>query len=183
MKYAETALLVAVRNRLREVGGFADDACAVEFDEMAPAKTGDVYLAVLPGGWSPGPRHNTSGGVNDLLYSVDVVVIRRIRQVPRDRLRNVFLDHLGGLNETIDIVYPIIDFSYPLLRAANTLIQSATGENDGYDGGFIEPLKFSGVDRRPKQYDGSMFGASSQQPGVALGRTISFSGARRITTK
>lgn len=179
MKYAETALLLAVRDRLIDAAGYSDKSCAVEYDEQLPAIAGDLYVAVMPGGWTPGPRHRTSGGVNDLLYSVDVSVLIRIRAVPRDRRRDVFAMNLDALNERIDEIWPLIDFDYTTINAASTMI---TERNESEEG-FCEPLQFSSVDRRPRLVAGDVYAADSSQAHVALARSINFNGARRITTK
>lgn len=178
MDKAETALLQAVRNRLRSENGYSDEQCEIEFDELAPGTVGDLYVVVLPGGWQPGPRHKTSGGVNDLVYGLDVTVIKRIRHVPRDRTRDVFLNNLDNLNDEIDAIYNAIDFVYAVNDAANTIITNDNGSTEG----FVEPLKFQSVERRPRQVNPELFAAQGTQA-AGLARTISFHGARRITTK
>lgn len=179
MREAEKSLLLAVRNRIRAECGYDDDQCQIEYDEQAPATAGDVYVVVMTGGWQPGPVHRTSGGVNDLVYSVDIGVVRRIGNIPRDRLRNVFYEHVAALTEAIDDIYVEIDFDYTLMNAANTLITEETASTEG----FIEPLVFQGMERRPRLVSGEMFAAGQSGQRAGLMRTISFGGARRITTK
>lgn len=178
MKAGEKNLLLAVRNRLRSVNSWTHAQCEIELDEAAPATTGDLYAIVMPGGWRPGPRHNTSGGVNDLVYSVDVAVAKRIANVPRDRMRDVFLNNLGNLSEELDLVYQAIDWKYEVNDAANALILAETESTEG----FIEPLRFASIERRPRIVGGEIFAAKG---GASAGmvRVISFTGARRITYK
>jgi hypothetical protein len=178
MRVAEKSLLLAVRDRLRTVCGYTEQQCQIEYDEQAPAVTGDTYIIVMTGGWSPGPRHRTSGGVNDLLYAIDIGVVKRVTSVPRDRLRNVFFRNISALTEEVDKIYEAIDFDYALLDAANTLIVEETESTHG----FIEPLKFTSMDRRPRLVPGELFAATTSEA-AGLMRVISFGGARRITTK
>lgn len=182
MKYGETALLLAVRNVLRLAtdqggAGFGELQCEIEYDEMAPGTVGDVYLAVMPGGWRPGPRHNSSGGVHDLVYGVDVVVIKRVGNVPRDRMRETFLSNVDSLNVEIDRIVTAIDFKYLVNTVANTLIEEKNGSTEK----FIEPLKLSGIDKRPRAAPGELFGGNDTNAGLL--RTVFFHGARRITTR
>lgn len=187
MRAAEKNLLIAVRDRLRSVNDWTDEQCQVEHDEVAPAVAGNLYVVVMTGGWTPGPRHRTSGGVSDLIYSVDVSVAKRVANVPKDRLRNVFLHNLDSLDEELDKVYRVVDWGgepdedgdYPLMRLANALILEETGSEQG----FVEPLKFSSIERRPRIVGGELFSAKSGQPQVGMVRTMSFTGARRITHK
>lgn len=174
MSIAEKCLLVAVRDRLRSECDYTNPQCDIEFDAMAPATVGDVYVAVLPGGWVPGPRQNTSGGVSDRVYSVEACVIKRIRAVPRDRQRDVFLSNLDSLDEELDKIHEAIDWQY----AVNTLANAALTER-GQVHGFIEPLRFSGVDKKPRLAPPELFGAAGTQT-AGMMRTIYFGGARRI---
>jgi len=178
MRVAEKSLLLAVQERLRSVCAYTEAQCQIEYDEQAPAVTGDTYIIVMTGGWSPGPRHRTSGGVNDLLYAIDVGVVKRVTSVPRDRLRNVFFRNISALTAEVDKIYEAIDFNYDLLNAANSLITDETGSTNG----FMEPLKFTGMDRRPRLVPGDLF-ASPGSEAAGLMRVINFGGARRITTK
>jgi hypothetical protein len=182
MKYGETALLLAVRNVLRMPldqggAGFKTTECEIEYDEMAPGTVGDLYVAIMPGGWRPGPRHNTAFGVHDLVFGVDAVVIKRVGNVPRDRMRETFLLNLDSLSAEIDRITTAIDFTYLVNNTANALITAKTASTEG----FIEPLKFTGVTPRPRPAPAELFGASGTQAGLM--RTVSFHGARRVTTR
>jgi hypothetical protein len=181
MKAAEKFLMLATRDRLRlpqpTGGGYAENECDVEFDEMAPATVGQVYLAVLAGGWRPGPHHNKCGGVNDLVYSLSVAVVRRIGNVPRDRRRDIFLNNLNTLDDDIDRVFSVVDWKYELMNLANSLITAETQSSEG----FIEPLRLIGEVSRPRLVGAEFFGGKGDEAGMM--RVIPFGGARRITTK
>lgn len=178
MRAAEKNLLLAVRNAIRAAGPFANDECEIEYDELAPATSGDKYIIVMPAGWRPGARHNTCGGISDLLYQVDVLVARRITHVPRDRRRERFLDNLQSLTTVMDKVFEAVDFNYTTMNAANTLITAETASTEG----FTEPLKFVGMDGRPRIVGAELFGGSEENA-AGLARTIHFGNARRITHK
>lgn len=181
MKGGDKNLLLAVRNRLRTAVSLANDECQIEHDEMAPATAGNTYVVVTPAGIGPGPRHQTSGGIRDLLYAIDVTVVRRIGQIARDRVRDVYFSNVDALQVVVDSVVDAIDYDYTTMAAANALILAAGGASASY--GFVQPLTFRGVDRKPRILSGEMFAGSPGHGRVAMARTINFGGARRITLK
>jgi hypothetical protein len=175
---SEKYLLIAARNALRSALGLRDDQCTVELDELAiPATAGDKYVAVAPFGVQRGPNHNASGGVRDLLYGISVIVVIRLGKVPRDRRRDAFLDNLGGLSELVDSALTAVDWSYEINQAANARILEETGVEQG----FIEPLRFVGMDSRPQIVGAEIFGAEPETGVAGMKRAVHFSGARRIT--
>lgn len=179
MLAAEKCLLLAVRERLRQECGYTDRQCEIEYDEQAPAITGDLYVIVMGGGWTAGPRHHTCEQINDLVYAVDVTVLQRATSVPRDRKRSLYFERFTALTEEIDKIYQAIDWNYPtIMTNANAKIESLTGSTYG----FIDPLRFFSIERRPRLVPGDMFD-SREEHAAALARTISFGGARRITVK
>lgn len=175
-KSSETPLLECVRNRIRTRLSLSDSECDVEYDEYAPQTAGDVYIVVTPGGVSTGPAHR-GGHVVDELVDVDVTVARRATAKPRDRKREVYLRNLSSLNELVQEVRTAVDFNYDILTAANVLILRDTLSSHG----FIEPLKFAGMDK-PQAITGDFF-AATQEPAAGLKRTIHFKGARRVYTR
>lgn len=179
MRGSEKYLLLAVRNQIRSVCGYTEKECAIELDEMAPATVGQVYVAVTPGGCRPGQRHMTCGGVHDLTWNVNAFIVRRIRNVPRDRLRDTFLENLDCLDEEIDKIIEAIDWQYDVINSATTSLADA-----GLTPGFIEPLKFQGLDDKPRMANPDLFAGAQQQGGsvpCGMVRAIRFGGARRIT--
>lgn len=178
MKASEKFLMIAVRDRLRTEWPYKPGECDVDLDEDTPATIGQLYVGVLPGGWQPARWHNTCGGVNDLLYGVKVMVIRRISNVPKDRRVDVFLRDFGNLADEMDRIYQSIDFNYLVNDRANELITAETGSTEG----FVEPLKFVSIEERPRVAPAEIFGGS-RDPAAGLMRTISFFGARRLTHK
>lgn len=179
MLTSEKNLLLAVRNRLRTQLTLTDLECVVDCDEEAASVAGHKLLIVMPNGVRPGPRHETSGGVHDLIVGVSVLVIQRSAHIARDRQREVFIGNLGELSSLIDAVHAAIDFNYDLLTAANTLISTETSSTEG----FFEPLRFSGLDPRPRPAMAEMFAAVPSRQQAGLMRAIHFHGARRMKTR
>ena len=177
MLASEKNLLLAVRNRLRTVAQYANAICDIEFDEMAPAIIGDTYVIVMPGGWNAGPRHNTCGGVDDLVYSIRIAVVKRVTAVPRDRMRGIFYALSSSINAEFDKIHPVVDFNYTTMNAANTLITAETASVEG----FIIPLRFSSMGPL-RLVSGEMF-AGTTEDRAGLMRTAVYGGARRITHK
>jgi hypothetical protein len=173
----EKCLLLAVRNRLRAICGYADQACEVEFDEMAPGTVGTSYVAVQPGGFRAGQHQARSGTVRDYVYAVQVCVIKRVRHVPRDRLRDVFLNNLDALDAEIDAIAAAVDWKYEVTTDANALlvIDGDTAQ------GFHHPLVFESVDAKPRLVNPEIFAATGATA-AGMARTIYFGGARRTKT-
>lgn len=179
----EAAILTAARDRLRlgiddGGAGYSDRECDVELDEMVPAIAGKRYVAVMPGGFTPGDLHNRSGGVFDLIYSISVLVVCRINYAPRDKTRDVFLGNLANLSGECDRIIEALDFNYETNDIANGLIKTAGGA----DVSFIKPLVFSGLSAKPVKADADLFGGSDNSK-AGMMRTIFFTGARLITNR
>lgn len=179
MLAAEKNLLLAVRNALRNAGPYTEAQCEIEFDEQGPAIAGETYVVVTTGGWQPGPRHQTSGGISDLIYSVNVGVVKKAGDTPRDRRRNIFFRNLSSLTAEIDKVFTAIDFSYTVMNAANALIFAETASVHG----FIRPLTMQSMDRQPRVVPGEFFAGTPGEQVAGLMRTITFGGCRRLTEK
>lgn len=171
---SETALLVAVRDQIREICGYKPHECNIEYDEVPPAIAGEVYVVVMPGGWQPGENNAKGGGVLDEIYSVDVSVIMRATRIPRDKTRDLYLDLLDGLNVRVKAIRAAVHFNLEVMAAANENLEDSSALP------FIETLKFSGMDRRPRLVGAEVFGDKPGERRAGLARTINFSGARRI---
>lgn len=182
MKASQKYLLTAVRNQLRlpapTGAGYRDTECDCEPDDDFPATAGDVYVAVMAGGFMPGPTHNSSGGVRDFIYGVNVAVVRRISNVPKDRKTDVFLNHLDSLDDDIDRIIANVDWNQSIRVAANALITAETGSTQG----FIYPLRLAGQVSAPQPVGAEKFGAVGAKHPAGMMVTIPFHSARRITT-
>ena len=181
---SESALARSVVNRIRAHADFRDEQVDLEIDERAPATAGGMYVIVTYGTVTPGPTHDTAGGVIDKLYGVDVTIALRSPKKPRDRTREFWSGFRGStaivgdsfekLGASIELQ---IDFDYNTLTAANALILAETGSTYG----FIEPLKFAGAGNI-REAPAEIFAGTG--PAVAaFVRTIQFRGARRIEVR
>jgi len=176
---SEVALLEAVRDRLRTELSLDEQECNIEFDEQVPAHAvRHKYIVVMPGGISKGAAHD-GGHVIDEIIGVDVTVIIRATDKPRDRRRDIFLRNLSNLNEWCEKIRGQLDFNYTLLTAANTIINGDSNSTEG----FVEPLRFAGMDPRARKVSGEVFDSAPTEPNAGLARTVRFSGARRIQSR
>jgi hypothetical protein len=175
MLVAETALLKAVRDKIRDE--LAIGPCDLQLDDQIPATAQDDYYAVIGAGTRPGPRHNTSGGVFDLVYSVRVVIYHRITHVARDRRRSVYDNLFTTMNAKLDDIIPLLDFKYDLLADAQAMLS----ETVWADGKYVEPFRRFTPDPNPRTvmrdpYDAAV--GTAGDPIVALARGITFEGVR-----
>jgi hypothetical protein len=178
----ETYVLEGVRDVLRKKLGLSDNQCDCEFDEQVPSIADDIYLAVIGAGCEPGPTQNTSGGVHDLVHSVQVMVINRA-VVARDRRRSIYLERLTGVNQQIANVIAAIDWQLDVLSYINHLmyLDFPTAKP------FIHCLAFKRVDPKPKMvsnelFAGTQIGGKGTTPYIGMARSVYFGGMRRIQT-
>jgi len=173
---SQRALLLAVRDHLRQELSLATGQCEVQFDGQPPPVCSELFVAVHPGDWANEP-------VEGLLevYGVEVTVTIRVARVPQHALGPNALvgpsgESLDNWLEKIRAVLHLDKGVYPVLTKANALIGS--GEN-----GFIEPLRFQSGGR-PQPRGPDWFSAdtdlSSRLPPVGLSQTLIFGGARRV---
>ena len=197
MFIAEAALLQAVRDKLVTDLVLDDQQCQVEIDGMIPDYAPALFVAVSPGGVSPGPRHRTSVGAIDLQISVKVTVYRRVTEVARDRRRSTFLQLLSGIAPTLERVTRALDNDYVILASALEVIADAItaaggtvpvqlSENE--TGKFVEPFRQFNADPSPRMvykdpYDAAQMAAVPADPIVAIARSITFMGARYMQVR
>lgn len=192
MFIAEAALLQAVRDKLVTDLTLDDRQCQVELDGMLPDHAPATFVAVSPGGVSPGPRHRSSVGAIDLVINVKVTVYRRVTEVARDRRRSVFIQLLTGIAPTLELVARSLDNNYPVLDQAIAVISDAItaagatvpeqlSENE--TGKFIEPFRQFSPELSARMiykdpYDAAQMAGTPADPIVAMARSITFQGAR-----
>jgi|AACY02.16.fsa_nt_gi hypothetical protein len=180
MLLAETCLLQAVRDTLRSEIPLADERCDVELDDQLPSIAPQSYYAVTAGGTTPGPRHQSSGGVYDLVIDVRVTLFRRVPHRARDRRRNVYLDLLAGLNRKLDETIVLIDHSYDLLADAAQLLNAHYPFAE-----YPEPFRTFAPDTAPRMvyrdpYDAADMQTRGGDPIIAIARSVTFRGARAM---
>ena len=183
MLEGETYVLEAVRDTLRSKLGLRPEQCDCEYDEQVPSMTGDFYVAVIGAGFETGPKHNSSGGVHDVLHSVQVLVLNRAIAA-RDKRRTVFLERLQGINYQIGRVVRAIDWQADLMSYANAIMFR---DYPTYQP-FISPLRQSRCDAKPRMVNSEIYAGSTGgggpgvTPFVAMARSVYFGGMRRIQT-
>lgn len=171
---SEAALLVAVRDNLRELCDYTPAQCEIEMDEEAPPTSGDLVVLVMPGGWTF--SNEAEGGcVLAELFAVKVMVAMRLKTVPQDRQRSMLIDTLFGLEAHTRKIIAKTHLSYRVNNKANeAIVDSAEG--------FVEPLRFAGMEAKPRAMGPEFFKAvAGSECGVA--RTILFNQAKRIQTQ
>lgn len=180
MLEGETYVLEGVRDVLRKKLKLHDNQCDCEFDEQIPTIADDIYVAVLGAGCDPGPTHSTSGGVHDLLHSVQILVVNRT-VTARDKRRSIFMNRLVGINQQIANVIAAIDWQLDVMSYINHLLwrDFPTAEP------FIHPLNLKRVDTKPKMISNEMFagtqiGGKGTTPYIAMARSVYFGNMRRI---
>lgn len=195
MLIAEAALLQAVRNKLIADLSLDEGQCDVELDDQVPAIVPNSYFAVTAGGVRMGPRHQSSGGVFDVLIDVRVTLFRRVPEIARDRRRNVFIDLLTGIALQLERVARSLDYSYPLLDSAKAIVDTILGGTDippavasNATGEWPEPFRTMVLDRAPRMtyrepYDAAQMAGQPADPLIAISRGIMFQGARYMQVR
>lgn len=179
MLIAEAALLRATRNYLRSQLALTAEECDIEFDGEVPAVAREWYYAIVPGGITLGPRHQSSGGVWDYKIAARVVLYRRIAGVARDRRSDILIDLQTEVASKLDEVIDKLDYSYPLLDAAALLLPGTLSE----DGEFPEPFREVRPDLSTEMiyrdpYTAAQMESKMGDPVLGVRRGVTFSGAR-----
>lgn len=177
---AETSLLIAVRQHLKDQLGIGDDAIDIELDDTAPAMSGQVFYAVSPSNASQGRYSGTYGAPAHDMLGARVAVIMRMGNVPKDRTRqSAFLNRLHGLNTLVSDVSKAIRQNYNLINIANSEL-----EQMGVDGSFTKPLVPVSVDQKPRMATGDIYDAGRNNSGgnaqVVMIRGVNFANAEFI---
>lgn len=182
MLEGETYVLEGVRDILRRKLNLSELQCNCEFDEQIPTIAGDIYLAVIGGGFDPGPTQNTSGGVHDVIHGVQVMVVNRA-VVARDQRRSIFMNRLIGINQQIANVISAIDWQLDVMSYINHLMYEDFPNAEP----FIHPLSLKRIDPKPRMisneaFAGTQIGGKGTTPFIAMARSVYFGGLRRMQT-
>lgn len=179
----EPFVLQAVLSRIQTSLGLPDSQCSIEADDdFVPQSAGDVYVTVTPAGMTPGPVHQSSGGVRDVEYSVRVAVFLRSRTTPRDQRRHLFLNQVAGINKYLSDIVKAIDWRIEVTNAANTLLYAVSPT----DKGFLGMLRMVSIDAKPRGIAVDVYGAGSMQGGqgadtqAGVTRGVTFGRLRRL---
>ncbi len=178
---SQSALLLAVQDRLRTALGYTATQCAVEYDELPPAIASHFYVSIIPGPVTPGPHNQKSGGVLDEIVEFAVAVVNRAPRLPRDRSRGLMLDEITGLNTIHKLIRAEIHFDYDLINAASLYCDETSSLSGPFRQGFSEPAKFAGLST-PAMVGAEYFAGHHGEERAGLKRIARYSGARRIQT-
>ncbi len=197
MFIAEACLLQACRDRIVTDLELDDKQCQVEMDGQLPDYAPKLFVAVSPGGVSPGPRHRSSGGVIDVLIAVKVTVYLRVTEVARDRRRSTFLQLMAGIAPPLEKVARALDNDYPLLDAAKEILTDTIAGivgtvpsqlSDNETGKYPEPFRQFNPELSARMvyrdsYDAAQTAGPPGDPIVAIARSITFQGARYMQVR
>lgn len=181
--YGEIALLQATRDYLIDNTGLSSTECKLSIGQQAiPPLAGSGFrnAVITSGGVTRGPRHGKSGHVRDQLFSVRILCVVRVQQLPKDRIDKQWFDqNATSLSSFTQDVMDQLDWNYAVINNANTLITEQTGSTEG----FIKPLVFLREDP-PISFDRRLYDSSiarSMHEGiVAIGRWVTFGEAQRM---
>lgn len=172
---SESALLRAVRDRIRAHADYENNHCNVEIDERAPSVAPDLYIIVWHGGVNAGPVHFDSDGDLDTVYGVNVSIAIRSTRIPRDRTRDTYIGLVGSFEVHQRNINAQIDKKIEVITAANVYI---TAEEPAGQQGFGIPLKFSAAGPI-REAPAEIFAGFPGETAAALIRTLEYRGARR----
>ena len=180
---AEVYLLEAVRDVLRDELTLTANQCDCEPYEVFPQTAGDEYVAVIPASMEIGPTQNTSGGVFDVMHAFTVSVMHRVGDVPRDRRRTVFLNHLAGLGKRLDDVVALLNWKINACGLATNRLQADFPGSEK----FTELPRVTRMDTCNRNLPQEAIGAKSSPnmgatPVLVQARAVTFGRCRRITT-
>lgn len=186
----ETAMLMAVRNELLMQLDLDKRKCDIEYDELAPHSVADLYIPIVPAGFTPGPSHE-EGQAEHYIFSTTVTIMMKVADVPQDRLRNVMTGESKWVKTSVVLnnmffrIIDRIDGNYDVMNAANTILSDSGDTREG----FHTPLNIVGADIRPRAIPTEIFGGTGAQTEmrgrttVGLGRSVTFGGMERLTTR
>ena len=179
----ETALLLAVRDRLRKYLVLDVDSSDihVELDEMAHQIKGYKGLIIASDGGQPGSDHMPGGTTVHEVLGVFVSVVVRTTHLPRDRKWRMiadvdrFLVFNATINQQIRRVRDLIDYDQDLRNLANDYLAS----NGRTGNPIVTPLVWVSQDKRPRAVGPELFSASKRsdqksESSVGLVKTIYF---------
>jgi hypothetical protein len=177
----ERVLSLVLRNRIRgafaalDQGQVSSTQVQIEMDETLPAISADRTISVIPAGVDAGPYNL---GLHDLQPRMKVFCCWRIRKIPRDRKRDIYLANYTGLSAMLQTVYSAIHNVY--LTADIDEVATELGVQDMIKGcRMVEPFRFTNLESQTKLVYPADFGSNESQP-AGMGRSITFGRARYL---
>lgn len=177
------AVLVAVRDELRDVLAMPDAVIGIEEDGQPPPGMGaSTYIAVHPISWRPTNSQEVIMGLDES-YAIGVTITKRVAHVPQDRrVEEVFLKSLIGFEQLSRRIMVAIHQSGSVMERANQYIIANKLTNDQTDP-ILEWLRWRSTQEVPTSRDGSWMWETNPDriDNLAFETvTIVFSDARRI---
>jgi len=179
--FGEQALLEATLKIVRDVCGYTEDVCRVEYDEFAPAEVGQIYVAIMSNGVRPGRTHSPSGTVIDETYGIEIAVVMRVADVPKDSLSDFYLHGANSLNSELGRIRDAVDFSYDLMNDCNEQLKRLSKNVSAQP--FSHPLVWQGYSARPRIVGSEYFSDIAGEQKAGLVRSVQFDEARRIQNR
>ena len=172
-----SALARAVRDAIQAHADFRSRQVTAEIDERAPSRAGDLHVIVWPGGTEQDDTNETSGCVLDKVFGINVSIAMRSPRKSRDHSGEFWIQATDSFDTYAAAIVSVVHFVYAVLTTANATILSESGSAEG----FIEPLKCTGTGPI-REAPPDIFADDPRSARPAFIRTITFRGARRITT-
>lgn len=177
----ERVLSLVLRNRVRaafaalDKGQVSPTSVQIEMDETLPAISAERTISIIPQGIEAGPY---TLGLHDLQPRFKVFCVWRIRAVPRDRKRDVYLANYTGLSAMIQTVYDAIHNAN--LAADIDAVATDLKVQDTIKGcRMVEPFRFTNLEGQTKLVYPADYGSNESQP-AGMGRSITFGRARYL---
>lgn len=163
----ETAMLRAVRTRLRANMTLADSECDVEDDGLPPPVWRTRYLAIQPAQFENRREADLSLTIR---IGLDVVVYVRVPFIGETKSRDLLADKIGITALCFSVIQAVHNDYANVMNVANASL--AAGQ------AFVEPLQFEGVSA-PRRVSGAELFADTENPekNAAMVRTVRFRNA------
>lgn len=167
-----SALLIAVRDQLREKVTLSPDDVRVQPGPEPIPTMGDTFISVYGSGWNAGISDPNRG--IDEVFGVACAVTSRMSANPIDRVgEEIYIKGITGLEATCRKIVANVHQNIDVFTEANLLI---TGDDK-----FVEFLRWSSTDPSPKTVGADWFFSSdTTNPDYGLVMEVRFVGARRV---
>lgn len=163
------ALLLAVRDELRDRLELKPIECEITIDGQPIPSCGERFIAVSQADWSTQQTESL-----DEDYAIDVTVSMRLPRVPVDKEYKLIVQAITGFADLASAVRAALHGDirgWAVVNRANATI----GPNAN---GFCEPLRFRGGSR-PQVRGGSWFWAK-REPRAGVAQVLHFREARLV---
>lgn len=171
------ALLLAVRDRVRNVCGLSSEDCEVMPSGKPPAKCGETFVSIHPGGITLDAPEHELWTAN---VSIKATATVKAGKTPEDRAGLRLIASEDGLTDLAEWIAKAVHGSYTVLASANATL-TATADKLGIEAqSYNEFLRCVGGIPEPQEKGPAWFGAKTSQDGPAgWAIEIRWSGGRR----